>query len=319
MTDPSRRVWRAGPATLAVVWIFTALTVVAVPGVAYLIYTRGHSPVIPVLLLVLTVLMLLYAWRFGLHPQLRVDRDTLEVVNPFRRHRFEWADVAVIAPGENGLVVASEDDVAEVWCVQKSNYASRRGRFTRADRVAHELLDLLDQHDPPLEDEQTGLRIRRARPDEARVLTRIERAASEEVLSHVFPPEHHPYPVAEVTQRWGALLRDPQTRVHLLEHGDTPVGYVAFDAASVRHLGVVPHRTRRGYGSALLEFACREIYDAGAREASLWVLSDNHIARAFYLGHHWTETAERRRSEFPPRPEMLKLTKVNPAAPRRSR
>ena len=41
------------------------------------------------------------------------------------------------------------------------------GRVTRADRIANQLLDILELHDPPLEDEETGLRIRRARPDES--------------------------------------------------------------------------------------------------------------------------------------------------------
>ncbi len=178
------------------------------------------------------MLALIYAWRFGLHPKLRVDAETVQVVNPFRRHEFDWDDVTLIAPGENGLLIGTEDDVAEAWCIQKSNYAARRGRFTRADRVARELLDILDLHDPPLEDEETGLRIRRARPDESRLLTRLERAASEDALTHIFPPEEHAYPVVAVTRRWRKLLVDRHVRVHILELFDTPVGYVAFDATT---------------------------------------------------------------------------------------
>ena len=187
MTDQTRRVWRAGPATLVLVWIFALAAGVAVPVLAYLIYQQGGTPWIPGALVVLTVLALIYAWRFGLHPKLRVDAETVQVVNPFRRHEFDWDDVTLIAPGENGLLIGTEDDVAEAWCIQKSNYAARRGRFTRADRVAHELLDILDLHDPPLEDEETGLRIRRARPDESRLLTRLERAASEDALDPHLP------------------------------------------------------------------------------------------------------------------------------------
>jgi GNAT superfamily N-acetyltransferase len=47
------------------------------------------------------------------------------------------------------------------------------------------------------------------------------------------------------------------------------VGYVAFDVDTVHHLGVVPQHTRRGYGSALLEFACMEIYAERARRVLL--------------------------------------------------
>ncbi len=319
MTDPTRRSWRASAATLVVVWCFAVLAGLAVPALAYLIYREEGTPWIPLGLAVLTVLALVYAWRFGLHPRLQATETGVVVTNPFRRRFFDWDEITLIAPGENGLIVGSQDELAEAWCVQKSNSAARRGRFTRADRVAHELLDILDLHDPPLEDEQTGLRIRRARPDESRLLTRLERAASEDALGHIFPPERFPYPVTAVTRRWRRLLHDRRTRVYLLELADEPVGFVAFDSAVIAHLGVLPHHGRRGYGSALLEFASREIFDGGGSEASLWVLTGNEAARRFYRSHHWVDTEDRRTSEYPPKPEERRMTRRNPAAPRRSR
>jgi GNAT superfamily N-acetyltransferase len=314
-----RRVWRVAPATLALVIVFMVAAATAVPALAYLIWTADRGWVVPALLATLSLVAVLYAWRFGLHPRLRVDREGITVVNPFSTHRFAWDDVRVVAPGENGLVVASTELTAEAWCVQKSNFAARRGRLTRADRVTQELLDLREEHDPPLEDEETGLRIRRARPDESRLLTRLERAANEEALSHLFPPEEHPYPVTAVTRRWRALLRDPRVRVHLLEHGEDPVGFVAFDDDTLRHLGVLPDHTRRGYGTALAEFAVGEIFDGGAPRAQLWVLAGNAGARALYATLGWTETADRRPCEFPPQPPELRLERRNPAAPRRGR
>jgi ribosomal protein S18 acetylase RimI-like enzyme len=319
MTVPTRRSWRASPATLVVVSIFALAAAITVPFLAYLIYRRDDEPWIPGGLVLLTVLVLAYAWRFGLHPRLQATDDGVIVTNPFRRRRFGWDEITLIAPGENGLLVGSEDDVAEAWCVQKSNYAARRGRRTRADRIAYELLDMLDVHDPPLGDEETGLRVRRARPDESRLLTRLERAASEDALGHIFPPEEYPYPVTDVTRRWRRLLHDRSTRVYLLELADSPVGYVAFNSSTVLHLGVLPHHSRRGYGSALLEFASGEIFDLGTVEASLWVLVDNQAARRFYASHRWGDTEDRRRSDYPPQPEELRMVKRNPAAPRRSR
>ena len=314
-----RRVWRAAPATLAAVSILAVAAAAGVSGLAFLIYRQLSSPWIPAALGVLTLAALVYAWRFGLHPRLVADESSVEVVNPFHRFRFEWDDITVIAPGENGLVIGATDRVAEAWCVQKSNWSLRRGRFTRADEVAHQLIDLLEQHDPPLEDAETGLRIRRARPDESRTLTRIERAASEEHLEHLFPPVEYPYPVAQVTARWRRLLREPTARVYVLDHQDEVLGFVTFSRAEVLHLGVVPHRTRLGYGSALLEFACREIYDSGETQAVGWVLEGNLTARAFSRSHGWVETAQRRLSPRPPRPEEMRLTKANPVTPRRSR
>lgn len=319
MRETTRRVWRAGPVTLVLVSLFAGAAGLVIPLLAYLIYRNEGSVWISALLAFLSVVALAYIWRFGLHPRVRATPRTLEVVNPFRRHVFDWNDITVIAPGENGLVVATEETEAEAWCIQKSNFAARRGHLTRADRIADALIDELERRDPPLEDEETHLRIRRARPSEARLLTRLERAASEDALAHIFPPETHRYPVTEVTRRWRRVLRDRLTRVYVLELRDDPVGYLAFDATTVRHLGVVATHTRRGYGSALLEFAAQEIFARGAPAASLWVLHDNTGARSFYRSHHWAETEDRRRSEFPPHPESLRMTLSNPTTPKRQR
>ena len=318
MSDHAERVWRAGPLTLVVVSAFTLAAALIIPVLAYLIYRNGSALWLPALLILLTVLALLYAWRFGFHPRLRVTDQNVEIINPFRRHSFAWNDITVIAPGENGLLIGSEDDAAEAWCIQKSNFASRRGRPTRADRIANQLLDVVELYDPPFEIEESGLLIRRARPDESRLLARLEREASEDALVHIFPPKQYPYPAAAVVRRWRHVLRNPLLRAYLLELSDDPIGYVAFDASTVHHLGVVPEQTRRGYGSELLEFACAEIYAGGAREAYCWVLADNHVARAFYRALGWTETGERRSSEYPPHPQSLQMVRSNPRAPRRS-
>ena len=319
MTDQARRVWRAGRPSLVLVGVFAVAAGVVIPALAYLIYRSEGSPWIPALLIVLTALALAYAWRFGLHPRLIVTDAGIEVVNPLRRTKIDWNDITVIAPGENGLVIATEDDTTEAWCVQKSNRAAKRGEVTRADRIAHELLDILEALEPPLEDEQTGLRIRRARFDESRLLATLEQGSSELALAHIFPPEQYPYPLAEVQKRWRRRLRNARTKVYVLERQDEPVGYVAFGDGMIHHLGVLADRHRRGYGSVLLEFASLEVFAEGTPQASLWVLSANEVARAFYRAHGWNETEERQTAEFPPFPEELKLVRRNPSAPRRSR
>jgi ribosomal protein S18 acetylase RimI-like enzyme len=316
MTVATRRVWRAAPLTLTLVWIFTVVAAVSVPVLAYVVYVLRGDVWLPVLLCVLTLLTVVYAWRFGLHPSLRTDDEGVTIRNPFRTRTFPWEDITLVAAGLNGLVIGSEDDEVEAWCIQKSSYATRRGRRTRADRIVAELLDLLDQQDPPFED-AGGRRIRRARPDESRLLTRMERAASEAQLSHVFPPELHPYPTTEVAQRWRRLLRDRLIRVYILELGDDPAGFVAFSADTVLHLGVVPDQMRRGHGSALLSYAVTEMFLRNVDAVTLWVLTDNAGARSLYRTLGFTETEQRRRCEFPPFPEELQMIRANAAAPRR--
>ncbi len=243
---PSRRVWRAAPATLAVVGLFCVAAGVCIPVLAYLVLLREQSPAVPIFLVVLAVFALGYGWRFGLHPSLRADEHGVVVNNPGRRVRFGWSEITVLAPGGNGLVVGSESDRAEAWCIQKSRWAARRGRRTRADRIVDELCELQDQYDPPLEDDETGIRIRRARWHEYGLLTRIERSASKAALGHVFPAAEYPYPTVAVRRRWRRLLRDRMIQIRILEHWEierieTPVGLVAFETAgTIRHLAIVP-------------------------------------------------------------------------------
>ena len=85
MSDQTRRVWRAGPATLVLVSAFAVVAGVVIPILAYLIYRNGSAIWLPALLLVLTALALLYVWRFGFHPRLRVTDQSVEIINPFRR------------------------------------------------------------------------------------------------------------------------------------------------------------------------------------------------------------------------------------------
>jgi ribosomal protein S18 acetylase RimI-like enzyme len=319
MTVSSRRVWRAALPTLLIVGIFAGSAGIALPVLAYLIYRREQSLWLPAVLLALAVLILLYAWRYWLHPKIWTRGHVLRIDNPFRRYQFDWDDITLIAPGENGLVVASDEQVAEAWCVQKSNTATKKGRLTRADRIASSLLDILEIYHPPISDEETGLRIRRARPHESALLTRIERATSKAGLTHIFPAEKFPYPTNAVAKRWRRLLHDRSIRVHILDRLDKPVGYVAFNADTILHLGVDPKHQRRGYGSALLEFASLEIFDAGMSDAQVWVLVENHGGRAFFRWHGWRDTADRRNCRYPPRPLELKMVRRNPSAPRRSR
>jgi ribosomal protein S18 acetylase RimI-like enzyme len=319
MTVSSRRVWRAALPTLLIVGIFAGSAGIALPVLAYLIYRREQSLWLPAVLLALAVLILLYAWRYWLHPKIWTRGHVLRIDNPFRRYQFDWDDITLIAPGENGLVVASDEQVAEAWCVQKSTAATKKGRLTRADRIASSLLDILEIYHPPISDEETGLRIRRARPHESALLTRIERATSKAGLNHIFPADTFPYPTNAVAKRWRQLLHDRSSRVHVLDRLEKPVGYVAFNADTVLHLGVDPKHQRRGYGSALLEFASLEIFDAGISEAQVWVLVENHGARAFFRWHGWQDTADRRDCRYPPQPLQLKMVRRNPSAPRRSR
>ena len=128
----------------------------------------------------------------------------------------------------------------------------------------------------------------------------------------------YPYPTSAVARRWRDVLRDRLMHAYLLEIKDSPVGYVAFDGDTVHHLGVAPNYQRRGYGTALLEFACMEIFAGGAPGGVLLGPDRQSPRTGVYRSQGWTETGERRNSEYPPHPQSLQMTHRNPHAPRRS-
>ena len=81
------------------------------------------------------------------------------------------------------------------------------------------------------------LRIRRARPDESRLLPRLER--SKRGGANPFFRRRASLSGHRVARAGGACCDRP-IHAYLLEVRDSPVGYVAFDGDTVHHLGVVP-------------------------------------------------------------------------------
>lgn len=318
MTVRTRRVWRVSLGTLVAVWVFVVLAGLGVPLLAVLAWLRTGELPVSIFLIVLAAAAVVYGWRFGLHPRLIATTEGVEVANPARRTTIAWDDLTVIAPGENGLVLGTEESRTEAWCIQKSKSATRKRRSTRSDAIVAELEELRDQFDPPLEDEQTGIRLRRARQDDLDLLTSIERAASESGLQHIFDPKRHPYPTGDVRRRWRRLLRDRLVQIRVLEEYGKPAGLVAWDnRGQLRHLAVSPQYANQGHGSLLLHYATEELMATGAHELSLWVLADNLQARGFYRSRGWRDTEELSSSEFPPHPTQIKMVHTNPRAPRR--
>lgn len=66
----------------------------------------------------------------------------------------------------------------------------------------------------------------------------------------------------------------------------TPIGIVSVQNSLIENLYVLPSEQRKGYGTRLLQYAihqCRGI-------PTLWILSNNKRARAFYKKHGFSES-----------------------------
>lgn len=161
--------------------------------------------------------------------------------------------------------------------------------------------------EPAIEDDdEPELLIHRATQADAETLTALEQRASAAALGHVFPPGDHPYPVADVTVRWAERLADRTVRVRIAEIDGEPVGYLAYRAELILHLGVAPDRQRHGYGRALMDYATRDIRREHD-EVDLWVLRDHETARKFYREYGFVDTDQERPCEYPPRPVEMKM------------
>ena len=96
-------------------------------------------------------------------------------------------------------------------------------------------------------------------------------------------------------EMWADALRRPGQAVIAATQDERPhavLGFVGFrlredGAGYVSSLYVSPSLQGGGVGGLLLAEAERELRDAGARAACLWVFADNASARAFYLRRGW--------------------------------
>ena len=321
-------------------WAVIVGGLVAVVGlVAMLVRGLGSLPVV-IVLLVLTVLGMLYLWRFALYPRVVVE-DRLWVVNPMHTHIFDPAEVLDIRPGPDGLVVSHPEGTIEAWAVQKSTGALRKDRRTRADQVADALLAALHgaTADPvtdpvtepvtepeaavPTEEElaqqelaeddgddgddgDDDLIIRRAHRDDLETLVALEEEINTEALAHIFS-NGEPFPTDAVSDRWETALSDRAYKVRVAEIDGRPVGYLCYDAEQLHQIGLLSDHSGRGHGRALVEYAIDDMVARGADTARLQVLEDNTDARDFYRHLGWLETGDRRPCPYPPHPTELTM------------
>jgi GNAT superfamily N-acetyltransferase len=98
--------------------------------------------------------------------------------------------------------------------------------------------------------------------------------------------------VAARTEGWRKALEKGRIRVLLAHAGNVPVGWIAFGAcrdadkdsqwAEVEAFYVLPAFWGQGVGKRLSDAARAVLGDAGYKSVALWVLAENHRAKAFY-------------------------------------
>ncbi len=145
------------------------------------------------------------------------------------------------------------------------------------------------------------MHVRVAGADDGPLLRDLERAANLAALAHVFPPDRFPFPDDDVLARWALVLTEPGVTTELAVVEGAAVGFLAYDATTLRHLGVHPDHWGRGLGRALV---ARAVVAIGPG-AVLWCLVDNRRARGLYEHLGWRPTGRLQAAPWPPYPTEM--------------
>lgn len=144
------------------------------------------------------------------------------------------------------------------------------------------------------------MELREAWTGDEGLLASIEQAANTDALAHVFSA---PYPWARVRDRWRRRLAETDVRTSVVEVDGVGIGYLAHDATTLLHLGVVARHRGTGVADDVLATLPGTV-------DRLWVLEANVRARRFYERHDWRPDGRSQRSEFAPFPVELGYTRA---------
>jgi GNAT superfamily N-acetyltransferase len=141
--------------------------------------------------------------------------------------------------------------------------------------------------------------VRRATPEDADEIARIQVQTWRVAYAHAFPADYLAgLSVDERRLRWAHTLAEGINDVFVAELEGAVAGFVSSGASEdedeeaapgeLYAIYVEPGAWRHGLGRALLGRAEQALRTAGYDEASLWVLADNPRTRRFYEAAGWS-------------------------------
>jgi len=158
------------------------------------------------------------------------------------------------------------------------------------------------------------VRVRDARPEDARTVAQIHIAAWRAAYRELMPADYlASLSVNERADMWTrSIIRGGPSRLAIAEVDGALAGFCSFgptrdelpdDVAEIYAVNVAPERWRLGAGRALCEHALRQAAAREHKTMTLWVVKGNDPARRFYerLGYR-PDGAERTNSQLVPIP-----------------
>jgi ribosomal protein S18 acetylase RimI-like enzyme len=162
----------------------------------------------------------------------------------------------------------------------------------------------------------TAHTIRPARPTDAPALGHIQVTSWRSAFRGIAPDDYldHQASIENQIEDWREILVDPEQLVFVAENDQKVIGYAwahreeapdrEWDGELVS-MHLLPEFKRQGLGQKLFSAAAVQLQSLGCRSVYLWVLEDNHAARAFYevlggklAGQHQIELGEKPLSEL---------------------
>jgi RimJ/RimL family protein N-acetyltransferase len=135
-------------------------------------------------------------------------------------------------------------------------------------------------------------------------LVSIQEDASVAALAHVFPQATHPFPRAEVLERWRTELQDPDTAVYVsTDYVEHITGFAARRHDELLHFGTAVSMWGTGLPGVLHD-ALVATYPYDLDRIWLRVFEDNHRARRFWEKKGWRGNGRVSRSSFAPHPVL---------------
>jgi ribosomal protein S18 acetylase RimI-like enzyme len=125
------------------------------------------------------------------------------------------------------------------------------------------------------------------------------RAAYSHILSNEFLAS---LSISDRTTRWEKIIEDAESTTTVAVENDQIIGFANYghcrDQDASKGIGEIwaiyisPSSWNRGAGKALLQDSVANLASKGYREATLWVLADNHRGRRFYEANGFTPAPE---------------------------
>jgi len=130
--------------------------------------------------------------------------------------------------------------------------------------------------------------IRRATADDIETIATIHIACWRAAYRGILPDAH--LDALDLDERIGRWRKWIDGNVFVAMDDDRIIGFSRVKDGEISHVYVDPNHQRSGAGRLLL----RAVVDASGGHASLWVLEDNHPARAFYEAQGFVHDGRRK-------------------------